>query len=215
MSLTLHSHPLSSFCHKAIIALYENDTSFKPHLVDLGNAESAAAFKRIWPIGKFPVLHDDARNRTVAESSIIIEYLDQHYPGPTRLLPADPELALRARMQDRFYDLHVHLHMQKIIGDRLRPAGQRDAFGVDDAKTRLKTALDMVEQDMAGKTWALGDTFSLADCSAAPALFYADVVMPFRAAYKNTAAYLDRLMARPSYARALKEAQPYFHMIPK
>jgi glutathione S-transferase len=97
----------------------------------------------------------------------------------------------------------------------LRPAGQRDAFGVDDAKARIKTALDMIEKDMAGKTWALGDSFSLADCSAAPALFYADVAMPFRAAYRNVTAYLDRLMARPSYARALKEAKPYFHMIPK
>jgi glutathione S-transferase len=113
MSLTLHLHPLSSFCHKALIALYENDTPFQPHLVDLGNAESAAAFKRIWPVGKFPVLRDDARNRTVAESSIIIKYLDQHYPGPVRLLPADPERALRARMHDRFYDLHVHLHSRR------------------------------------------------------------------------------------------------------
>lgn len=215
MSLTLHAHPLSSFCHKALIALYENGVPFTQHVVDLGNADSAAAFKKIWPIGKFPVLRDDARGRTVAESSIIIEYLEQHYPGKARLLPADPQAALAVRTQDRFYDLNIHLLMQKIIGDRMRPAGQKDAFGVDDARARLKVALDMIEKDMAKKQWAAGDAFSMADCAAAPALFYTEIAAPFRATHKNVAAYLDRLMARPSYARALKEAEPYFHMVPK
>src|SRR5262249_23055297 len=137
MSLTLHAHPLSSFCHKALIALYENDTPFKQHVVDLGNAESAAAFKAIWPVGKFPVLVDDARDRTVPESSIIIEYLDQHYPGRTRFIPAEADLARQVRFADRFFDLHIHLHMQKIIGDRLRPADKRDAHGVEDARRRM------------------------------------------------------------------------------
>src|SRR5262245_31466385 len=104
MSLTLYFHPLSSFCHKALIALYENDTSFKPHVVDLSNAESAAAFKKIWPIGKFPVLHDSQGDRTIPESSIVIEYLDLHYPGKVRLVPADADKAVQARLSDRFYD---------------------------------------------------------------------------------------------------------------
>ena len=215
MSLTLHSHPLSSFCQKALIALYENDTPFTPHLVDLGDAAAAAAFKKIWPIGKFPVLHDAARNRTVPESTIIIEYLDQNYPGRTRLLPADPEQARQTRMTDRFYDLYVHLPMQKIVGDRLRPAGQKDAFGVEQAKTQLKTAFDMLEQDMTAKTWAMGDAFTMADCAAAPALYYANLVMPFGGSHKKVAGYFDRLMARPSFARAVKEAGPYRHMFPQ
>lgn len=215
MALTLHSHPLSSFCQKVLIALYENDTPFTPHLVDLGDAASAAAFKKIWPIGKFPVLLDAARNRTVPESTIIIEYLNQHYPGRTRLLPADAEQARQTRMTDRFYDLYVHLPMQKIVGDRLRPAGQKDPFGVEQAKTQLKTAFDMLEQDMTAKTWAMGDVFSMADCAAAPALYYANLVMPFGGSHKKVAAYFDRLMARPSFARAVKEAEPYRHMFPK
>ncbi len=215
MSLTLYFHPLSSFCHKVLISLYENDTPFVPHLVNLQDEAAAAAFKKIWPIGKFPVLRDDDKNRTVAESSIIIEYLDQHYPGRTRLIPHDVEKARETRMADRFYDLHVHHMMQKIISDRLRPQGQKDIFGVDDAKKRLWVALEMIESDMAGKRWAVDDTFSMADCAAAPALFYADVAMPFRATHKAVAGYLDRLMERPSYARALKEAEPYFAMIPK
>ena len=215
MSLTLHFHPLSSFCHKVLIALYENDTPFKPHIVDLGEAASAAAFKKIWPIGKFPVLRDDAADRTVPESSIIIEYLDLHYPGRTRFLPADPDLARQTRFRDRFFDLHMNVPMQKIVTDRLRPAGQNDAFGVEQARSLLRTALDLVEQDMATKTWAMGDAFSMADCAAAPALFYTDKVMPFAATHKNAAAYFKRLLQRPSYARTLEEAQPYFALFPQ
>ncbi len=126
MALTLHMHPLASFCQKALIALYENDTPFESHVVDLGDTAASAAFKALWPMGKMPVLRDEARDRTVAESSIIIEYLDQHYPGATRLIPADPELALQARFGDRFYDLYVHEPMQKIVTDRLRPARTND-----------------------------------------------------------------------------------------
>src|ERR1043166_7311824 len=126
MSLTLHFHPLSSFCHKVLIALYENGTPFTPQLVDFSDAAQRAAFRALWPVGKFPVLRDDARGETVPESSIIIEYLEQHYPGKTRLIPADGTRALATRAADRFYDLHIHLHMQKIVGDRLRPAGRQD-----------------------------------------------------------------------------------------
>ena len=214
MPLKLYFHPLSSFCQKVLIALYENDTEFEPHVVDLMDAGEAAAFKAIWPIGRFPVLRDDAKDRTIPESSIIIEYLDQHHPGRTRFLPGDPELARKTRMRDRFFDLYVNTPVQKIVTDKLRPAGMNDAHGVQQARQQLQTALGLIEQDIAGKTWAMGDAFSMADCAAAPALFYADKVMPFAGVHKNTAAYFGRLMERASYARALKEAQPYFAMFP-
>jgi glutathione S-transferase len=126
MTLVLYFHPLSSFCQKALIALCENGTPFEPRIVDLSDEASRAAFLRLWPIGKFPVLRDEARDRLIPESSVIIEYLDQHYPGPAPLVPADPDLALKTRLADRFYDLYVHEPMQKIVGDRLRPAGERD-----------------------------------------------------------------------------------------
>ena len=215
MSLTLHFHPLSSFCHKALIALYENDTPFTPKLVNLQDEGERAAFRALWPIGKFPVLQDSARDRIVPESSVIIEYLDQHYPGKTKFIPAEADLARDVRLSDRLFDLHIHLHMQKIVGDRLRPADKKDPHGVEDARTRMGTALQMVEKDMARRAWAVGDGFTMADCAAAPALFYADKVAPLLPGYPNVAAYLDRLKQRPSYARVLKEAEPYFQYFPK
>ncbi len=214
MSLTLHFHPLSSFCQKALVALYENDTPFTPHLVDLGNESSRSAFLKIWPIGKFPVLYDDARNRTIPESSIIIEYLDRHYPGRTRFIP-DGDLAEQVRLRDRLYDLYIHLPMQTIVGDRLRPAGSKDPFGVEQAKARMRTAYDMMDAEMATRTWAAGEAFSLADCAACPALFYASLTAPFADTHTNLAAYFNRLKTRPSFARAIEEAKPYFHMFPK
>lgn len=214
MSLKLYYHPLSSFCHKALIALYENDTPFEREIVDLGNEASRNAFLKVWPIGKFPVLRDEARDWLVPESSVIIEYLDQHFPGRTRFLPDDADAARQTRMHDRFYDLYVNVPMQKIVTDKLRPSGKNDSFGVEQAKAQLTTALDMVERDMANKTWAMGDEFSMADCAAAPALFYADKISPLAQTRKHTAAYLRRLMERPSYARVLKEAEPYFAMFP-
>ena len=215
MWLKLHFHPLSSFCHKVLIALYENGTPFEPQIVDLGDAASRAAFLEVWPIGKFPVLRDETRGETIPELSVIIEYLDRHYPGTTRFIPADPELAREVRFRDRFFDLHIHLHMQKIVGDRLRPAHGKDPHGVEDARTRMATALAIVDRAMAQRTWAAGESFTLADCAAAPALFYADKVAPFRATHRHAAAYLDRLMQRPSYARALQEAEPYFRLFPQ
>jgi glutathione S-transferase len=215
MSIRLYYHPLASFCWKPLIALYENDTLFDPHIVDLMDPAASAAFKRIWPIGKFPVLRDEARDLTVPESSIIIEYLAQHYPGRMQLVPSDPDLAWRARVSDRFYDHYVHHPMQKIVTDRIRPEGKHDPHGVEEARALLQTALGMVENDMAGRTWAMGEHFTMADCAAAPALFYADKVMPFGATHKHAAAYLRRLMQRPSFARVLQEAQPYFEMFPQ
>jgi glutathione S-transferase len=161
-----------------------------------------------------PVLRDVGRNCTVAESSVIIEYLDAHYPGETRLLPADADQAWQARMWDRFYDHYVQEPMQKIVGDRLRPAGRSDSFGVEQAKDQLRQAYEVIERKMEGKTWTVGDNFGLADCAAAPALFYASTVAPLGPQHGNVSAYLDRLMARASFARVLAEAQPYFSLFP-
>ena len=215
MSLTLHFHPLSSFCHKVLIALYENDTPFTPKLVNLQDDGERAAFRALWPIGKFPVLQDSARDRMVPESGIIIEYLDRHYRGKTRFIPDDPDLARQTRLRDRFLDLHIHMQMQKIVGDRLRPADRKDPYGVAQAHDLMDRALAMLEPAMADKTWAMGETFTMADCAAGPALFYADKVAPLAGKYPNVAAYLGRLTQRPSYARALKEAEPYFQYFPK
>ena len=215
MSLTLHYHPLSSFCWKVLIALYENDTPFTPHKVDLGNEAERAALLKLWPIGKFPVLLDDATDRTIPESSIIIEYLDDPYRGRTRFIPADPKLALQTRLRDRFYDLYVHLSMQKIVGDRLRPEARRDPHGVEEATARIQSCYGMIDKEVAAKTWAMGEAFSLADCAASPALFYASKVVPFGDTHRNVAVYFDRLKARPSFARVIGEAEPYFNLFPQ
>ncbi|MBN8960708.1 MAG: glutathione S-transferase family protein [Rhizobiales bacterium] len=215
MSLTLYMHPLSSYCHKAMIALYENATPFTAVSVNLGDPDERAMLLKLWGVGKFPVLEDDARGEVVPESSIIIEYLDRHYPGATRLIPADGDAARAVRFADRFYDLHIHNHMQKVVGNRLRPAGAKDPHGVEDAKTRMRAAYDIAEREMASLGWAAGDDFSMADCAAAPALFYAAKVLPYADTHPHLAAYLERLKARPSYARVLKEAEPYFHMFPQ
>ncbi|WP_028349199.1 glutathione S-transferase family protein [Bradyrhizobium murdochi] len=215
MSLTLHFHPLASFCWKALIALYENDIPFRPNLVDLGNPAERAALLKLWGIGKFPVLRDDARDQTVPESSIIVEYLDSYYRGRVRLIPEDPARALQTRLRDRFYDLYVHLPMQKIVTDRLRPEGKRDPYGVEEARAQLHTSYAMADQQMKNGGWAMGEDFSLADCAAVPSLFYGNMAVPFGEAQKNLSAYLERLKARPSVARVLKEAEPYFQMVPK
>jgi glutathione S-transferase len=216
MTIKLYYHPLSSFCWKALIALYETGTPFEPVLVDLQNPSEREAFYKIWPMGKFPVIVDGARDGwLVPESSIIIEYLAQHYPGKSKLLPDDPDLARQVRMRDRFFDLHIHIHMQKIVGDRMRAEGQHDPHGVEYARGQMQTAYGLVDQDMASKQWATGTDFTMADCAAAPALFYGNMVNPFDSAHKNLAAYLEHLKQRPSFARVLKEAEPYFAMVPK
>jgi glutathione S-transferase len=212
--LKLYFHPLSSYCQKVLMALYENGTPFEPLIVDLGDETSSAQLKRLWPIGKFPVLRDDARDRTIPESSIIIEYLAQHYPGETALVPMDAELARQTRLRDRFFDLYVSEPMGKIVTDRLRPAGKSDPHGVEQAKRLLQTAYGMIESEMGARTWAMGETLTMADCAAAPALYYANLVAPIGPAFKNAAAYLDRLMRRPSFARAVEEAAPYRAMFP-
>jgi glutathione S-transferase len=213
MSLTLHFHPLASYCQKVLIALYENGTPFERQVVNLGDPESAAAFKKLWPVGKMPVLRDQARDRTVAESSIVIEYLGQYYPGGTTLVPADFESALRTRLADRFYDLYVHDPMQRIVGDKLRPAGKNDPHGVEMAKAMLSNSYGIIDAEIAARTWAVGEAFTLADCAAAPPLFFANKLVPF-AGYKHLAAYFDRLSKRPSVARTFGEAEPFLKFFP-
>ena len=214
MSLTLYFHPLSSFCWKVLAALYENDTPFTPNQLTPGDEAERLALLKLWPIGKFPVLEDKARNEIVPESSIIIEYLDRYYPGRTRLIPQEPDSALLTRLRDRFYDLYVHLPAQRIVGDRLRPAGKKDPHGVAEARAQLRMSYAIIERQMADGGWAMGNDVSLADCAAMPSLYYGNKVEAF-GEFKNVSAYLERLQARPSFARVLKEAEPYFDLFPK
>jgi glutathione S-transferase len=214
MTLTLYQHPLASFCHKVLIALYENGTPFESVVVDLGDKTASAEFFALWPIGKIPLLRDDRLGRTVPETSIIIEYLQQHYPGPQALLPHAEALRLETRLWDRFFDSYVQVPMQKIVADRLRADGEKDPRGVSEAHATLGTAYAMLDKRMGGKTWVVGDAFSMADCAAAPALFYAGIVSPFASDYPNVVSYFDRLAERPSFVRTLAEARPYFHFFP-
>ncbi|MBW9115119.1 glutathione S-transferase family protein [Rhizobium cauense] len=211
MSLTLHSHPLASFCHKVLIALYENATPFEVVHVDLGNEASRSAFLSVWPLGKMPVLHDDARDRTVPETTIIIEYLDQYYPGATTLIPDDFDTALEVRLWDRFFDLHVQEPMQQIVGERLRGGG--DPTRVSQAEAALIKAYSMIERQLGDHPWITGDSFTMADCAAAPALFYAETLVPF-ADQPKLQRYHERLLTRPAFARVLEEARPYFKFYP-
>lgn len=214
MALTLYLHPLASFCHKVLIALYENDIDFRAEIVDLGDPGSAGVLLDKWPVGKIPVLHDSARDRTVPETSIIIEYLQQRYSGPVPLLPEDPDASLEVRLWDRFFDLYVSAPMQRIVTDRIRPESGRDPIGVADARKTLDTAYAMIDAQVATAPWAIGDQFTMADCAAAPGLFFASIVHPFGAGQVHLSRYFERLLARPSVRRALARARPYFSMFP-
>jgi glutathione S-transferase len=214
MSLTLYYHPLASFCHKVLVALYESATPFQGRIVDLGNPSDRAAITALWPVGKFPVLRDEQRHRTVPESSVIIEYLCRHFPGAADLLPHDAEVRLEVRLWDRVFDTYVQAPMQKIVGDRLRPEDDHDPRGVADARATLGIAYDMLERQLERGAWAVGDRFSMADCAAMPALFYASILEPFPEAHTRLADYFDRLMSRPSVRRTLGEARPYFPLFP-
>ena len=214
MSLKLYYHPLASYCWKTLIALYENSTAFERHLVDLANPAEHAALTQLSPFTKFPTLQDHARVRVVTESTTIIEYLTRHYPGPTQLIPDAPDAAFEVRRLDRLFDLYVHEPMQKIVGDIIRPDGKRDAYGVDQARDTLRRAYDVLERELAERRWAAGSAFSMADCAAAPALYYANRVAPFAATQPRLAAYLKRLHERPAFARVFEEAQPYLPMFP-
>jgi glutathione S-transferase len=174
MSLILHAHPLSSYCWKALIALYEKGLDFEFRQVDLGDPASRAALAALWPMMKMPVLEDSERGAAVPETSIIIDYLDAHHRGAIRLVPEEVEAARDVRLWDRIFDLYVHTPMQRIVADRLRPEDSRDSYGVEEARAALAMAMNMVDAELAGKSWARGEAFTLADCAAAPALFYAD-----------------------------------------
>jgi glutathione S-transferase len=210
MSLTLYAHPFSSYCKKVLIALWEKDIPFAyRHLEEPGAAEERAA---LWPLGRFPVLVDDGR--TIAESSIIIEYLDLRRPGPVRLLPDDRDVALEVRFMDRFFDNYVMTPTQKPVSEVLRPDGGRKDETLAEAARALDTAYAWLEDRLAGRIWAAGADFSLADCAAAPSLFYADWVHPIAPRFSRLRAYRSRLLARPSFARAVEEARPYRSYFP-
>jgi glutathione S-transferase len=213
MSLTLYFHPLASFCHKVLIALYEKGIAFDAKIVDLVSEDERAKYLELWPVGKIPVLRDEDRNRTVPETTIIIEYLDRFYPGAVQMFPSETERRLDARLWDRFFDQYVSVPMQKIVGDRLRAEGELDPKGVADAHATLATAYEMLDRHLRDKTWTVGETFGVAECAAAPALFYADTLRSVDA-HPHLSAYFDRLMSRPSVARTLAEARPYFKFYP-
>jgi glutathione S-transferase len=213
MTLLLYAHPLSSYCWKVLIPLYENGTAFEFRQLDQDHPENGAEFAALWPLAKMPLLVDDGR--AVAESSVIIEYLDLHHPGPAPMVPADAEAALEVRLLDRVFDHYVMAPVQKIVFDRIRPAEARNPADQADARALLDKAYGWLEQRLAGRAWAAGDAFSLADCAAAPSLHYADKVHEFRRRFPVLAACLDRLEARPSVARVLKEAEPYARMFPQ
>jgi glutathione S-transferase len=214
MTITLFYHPLASFCHKVLIALYEAGTPFDTQIVDLTDPGEHAQFLDLWPVGKIPVIHDSNRDETVPETSIIIEYLDQHYPGADPMLPSDPDTRLKARLWDRFFDLYVQDPMQRIVFNAFRSEDKKDPVGVADAEQRLTVAYQMIEKHMAERTWVVGDKFSIADCAAAPALFFAGIIVPFSFNQSSLRAYFERLLERPSVRRVLVEAQPYFGNFP-
>lgn len=204
MALALYAHPFSSYCQKVLMALWENDIPFAyRHLEQPGAGEELAA---LWPIGRFPVLTD--AERTIIESSIIIEYLDVRYPGATRWIPADPDAALEVRFLDRVFDQYVMTAMQQPVFAAIREPARRDA-ALAEAAAALDRIYAWLEQRLAGRAWAAGDAFTMADCAAAPSLFYADWVHPIGPQFPGLRAYRARLLARPSFARAVEEGRPY------
>src|SRR5215204_1948687 len=205
MTLTLYSHPFSSYCQKVLVTLWENDLPFTyRHLEEPGAAEERA---ELWPLGRFPVLVDDGR--TVAESSIIIEHLDLHHPGPVRLLPEDQDAALEVRFMDRFFDNYIMSAMQKPVFEALKAEGARKEEAMSEARVALDTAYAWLERRLAGRAWAAGEDFTMADCAAAPSLFYADWVHQIAPTFPRLREYRAQLLSRPSFARAIEEGRPY------
>ena len=210
MPLVLYAHPFASYCWKALIALYENGTPFAYRTLD--NAAAMAELEALWPLKKFPVLADGGE--VLIESSVIVEYLALRHPGPARLIPIEPDAALKARFHDRFFDNYVHAPMQKLVADHMRAPGERDAKGVEEAKATLDVAYAWLEKNVSRAGWAAGGDFTLADCAAAPALFYADWVRPIGGEFAGVRAYRARLLARPSVARVVDEARPFRKLFP-
>ncbi len=212
MSLQLYAHPFSSYSQKVLITLDENGTPFTLRLLSSEDTKTGADFAALWPLKRFPVLVDGAE--TVVESSIIIEHLELHHPGPRPLLPRQPREALPVRAMDRFFDNYVMTPMMRIVFDRIRPEADRDPQGVAESRALLDTAYQWLDARLGGRDWACEGDFSMADCSAAPSLFYADWVHEIDVAFANTRAYRARLLARPSVARAVEAARPYRHLFP-
>ena len=201
----LYAHPFSSYCQKVLVALYENGTPFDYR--SLEDAQNGAELAALWPMKRFPVLVDG--QRTVLEASCIIEYLQLHHPGAMHLIPADADAALDVRMLDRFFDNYVSTPQQKVVFDALCAETDRDPHGVRKARAMLETSYAWLDARMATRTWACGDDFSLADCGAAPFLFYADWTHAIEPRFANVRAYRERLLARPSFKRAVDEARPF------
>ena len=212
MPLELFGHPFSSYTQKALIALYENGTPFQFRNLSPDDPDIYAEFARRWPIRRFPLLV--AGDRQVMEATSIIEYLGVHQPGPARLIPEDADAAVDVRMLDRFFDNYVSTPQQKIVFNALRKESDRDPYGVGEARSMLDTACAWLDRHMAGREWAAGDAFSLADCAAAPALFYADWTHPIDRKFANVHAYRARLIARPSFARCVEGGRPYRPLFP-
>jgi glutathione S-transferase len=210
--MILYYHPLSSYCWKVLIAFYENGTPFTPRMMEADGV--AQEWLALWPIGKFPLLRDSTRDMVVAEASIIIEYLATHEPGTFRPIPLNPDAALAVRMMDRLFDNYVMTPMQMIVADRLRLADSRDPVGVAQARTLIARAYALLETRIGAQGWAVGESFTLADCAAAPALFYANKIVPMGDDYSCLSTYLARLVARPSFARVLAEKEPWWPMFP-
>lgn len=211
--LALYGHPFSSYTQKVLTALYENGTPFALRNLDAAAPGGhAAEWKRRWPLAQFPVLVDG--DRTVAESSIVIEYLQLLHPGPVPLIPADPVVALEVRFMDRFFDLHVMAPIQHAVNAALTGDAAQRAEGVAWAVDKLDKAYAWLEGEWAGRTWAAGGGFTMADCAAAPFLFYADWTHPIADTFPQLRAYRARLLARPSFARAVDDARPYRHYFP-
>jgi glutathione S-transferase len=212
-SLTLHYHPLSSCCHKVLIALDALGIEFDKRLLNLGDPAERAAHLARWPTGKMPLLED--QGRPIPETSIIIEHLQRHHARPGRtLIPDDPDAALDVRLWDRLFDLYVMTPMQACTADLLRPQGERDAHSATQARAGLSSAYGFIDRRLEGRTWVAGETFSMADCAAAPALFYAVTYVPLPPQHAHLASYFDRLMDHPPVTRAIDQARPYFKYYP-
>jgi len=210
MTIEIFAHPFSSYCQKAFVALYENDTPFTLRMLE--EKENAEELARIWPINLFPVLREG--ERVVFEATSIIEYLHVHHPGPVRLIPGDADAAVEVRMMDRFFDNYVMTPQGDIVFNCIREAKDRDPIGDDRARAMLDKSYAWLDERMKGREWAAGDSFSLADCAAAPSLFYADWTHEIGAQFANVRAYRERLNARPSFARAVDGGRPFRSYFP-
>ena len=210
MSLTLYYHPLASFCHKVLVALYENAVEFERRVINLADDADRAELQALWPIGKFPVIRDHARKRDLAETTIIIEYLDHFFAGERPLIPRNWEDALEVRLWDRFFDQYLQAPMQQIVADHMRGAKSE----LSQERATLATAYRMIDRHMESRTWVSAQGFSMADCAAAPALFFTNSIEPFPAEFRSLQAYFNRLTERPSFRRVIEEAKPYFPLYP-